>query len=913
MRAAPQTEMAVFRLKARQAAQHCLYFLYFLEPQRRRSRRRSGRHRSSAQPRRGGVLADRMLEALGWALDGKMIDAYRAFAHDNVRALVGILRPPDGSEAEPVVVAWQALQAKVGADHFGRDDVQPAIEAAQALVDACEASGWLEAFNHTVRKVLLAMLRNLTLILALVAVWAVFFKIEAVSSLIWNRAQRLSIVGVRLALESWSPFVAVLGSVALMVLAAPRRGARFGKHAFWAFKHQVLQPEAGIERWPPGPRLIQQALFGRQLVKLGMALVMLTIEALLMAWLGAPTTLTIFLIATLALLALVLAHALDYWDFLDTAPLRFIALLALFALFGFSTDSSLHRFVVCAGMAALAAQNLWAWRNKARPPGRPRLRLALAAAFAVAAVVVAGDLVSSRIAFLAAMTGLAVWRWQVLLERSRRSLANYALAGLSTYWAIFPISSERADLKAIWRENVGAIHRIPRPEWPFAGDDGPVVVMAASGGGSRAAIYAAYTLERLHRDLPDVAAHLQAISSVSGGSLASAAYVARRYNWGSRFGEWVAALPAGIEPGELVAAMSHDFLLPTLLGALSPLSSRGDKIEGDWKNGPAMLRDRPVGDRDTPGFTEEDVDLTLTSLAAAWHEAVQRKQTSPPFPMPLFNTCTLDQHDVVISPLAAEVYTKHDGTIPTRLSAEAKLGKDDWLTWVADRDAIYGLDKLLPKFDPSLPKAVRASANFPFGFPLVELDTRRERNWFSDPRARARSDVKLTDGGVLSNSGLWPLFPMLTDDAVVAELTRRGVLLIVVEASKMPEYTADRRDLTTLYGDLNNRNPVAQAMHRRMIEGMRARLGGSFAVAQVDITPRAGVRSTNVLTTWALDPESQQSLKESFQAAWSRERLRIHAAWDCLREVPDARRPCLDAAAAAERSQDQIALRPPLD
>ena len=30
------TEAAVFRMKARQAAQQCLYFLYFLEPRRRK-------------------------------------------------------------------------------------------------------------------------------------------------------------------------------------------------------------------------------------------------------------------------------------------------------------------------------------------------------------------------------------------------------------------------------------------------------------------------------------------------------------------------------------------------------------------------------------------------------------------------------------------------------------------------------------------------------------------------------------------------------------------------------------------------------------------------------------------------------------------------------------------------------------
>ena len=70
-----------------------------------------------------------------------------------------------------------------------------------------------------------------------------------------------------------------------------------------------------------------------------------------------------------------------------------------------------------------------------------------------------------------------------------------------------------------------------------------------------------------------------------------------------------------------------------------------------------------------------------------WHEAYKRGDLLPPFPMPLFNACTLDQHDVVISPLAAELYTRHDGTNPERLYSGVALGPSDWLTWVADRSA----------------------------------------------------------------------------------------------------------------------------------------------------------------------------------------------------------------------------------
>src|SRR5688572_9080603 len=182
------TEAAVFRMKARQAAQQCLYFLYFLEPGRRRAQQKGDAGAAAGtrgKPRRGTALADRVLDILGWALHGRMIDAYRSFAHRQMRALVGVVRTPPAGDDDPVVARWEALRGALAADRFGRDDVYPAIEAAQALLDASEPRGPIEGFNRTVRKVLLALLRNLTLLLAIVAVWAVFFKVEAVRSLVW--------------------------------------------------------------------------------------------------------------------------------------------------------------------------------------------------------------------------------------------------------------------------------------------------------------------------------------------------------------------------------------------------------------------------------------------------------------------------------------------------------------------------------------------------------------------------------------------------------------------------------------------------------------------------------------------------------------------------------------------------------
>src|SRR6185503_17910189 len=150
-----QTELAVFRLKARQAAQHCLHYLYFLESRRRpRPDHENGAH--EVRHRSGVAIADRVLEKLGWALDGRMIDRYRGFAHGNMRALVDVVRAPATAAGDPVVVAWDGLRARLTADRFGREDVLPAIEAAQRLLDVSHPHGPIEGFNHTVRKVLIA-------------------------------------------------------------------------------------------------------------------------------------------------------------------------------------------------------------------------------------------------------------------------------------------------------------------------------------------------------------------------------------------------------------------------------------------------------------------------------------------------------------------------------------------------------------------------------------------------------------------------------------------------------------------------------------------------------------------------------------------------------------------------------------
>jgi len=77
--------------------------------------------------------------------------------------------------------------------------------------------------------------------------------------------------------------------------------------------------------------------------------------------------------------------------------------------------------------------------------------------------------------------------------------------------------------------------------------------------------------------------------------------------------------------------------------------------------------------------------------------------------------------------LPKEYYTSSDfGNAARNLREKNLYRKFPLSTWVYYRDGIYGLEDLMGEsFDPLLSSAVRASAKFPFGFPLVELETRR--------------------------------------------------------------------------------------------------------------------------------------------------------------------------------------------
>lgn len=135
----------------------------------------------------------------------------------------------------------------------------------------------------------------------------------------------------------------------------------------------------------------------------------------------------------------------------------------------------------------------------------------------------------------------------------------------------------------------------------------PVFIVAAEGGGIRAAYWTAAVLNAITREAPEFACHLFALSGVSGGSLGSAAFAARLADTFDLAND-TAALCSNMhrKPGQAfldasksirveLKALSQDFLSPVVAGMLFPdlvqrflpvavLPDRASYLEKSWES-----------------------------------------------------------------------------------------------------------------------------------------------------------------------------------------------------------------------------------------------------------------------------------------------------------------------------------------
>jgi hypothetical protein len=718
--------------------------------------------------------------------------------------------------------------------------------------------------------------KHLTIIIALGLAGYIVFGMEAVNSLILNMGLWAAIpFGIAL-LPLFINKIFILSKYARTHII-PSWDVGGKPHRSW--RKLAKEPDRFFERWPrslaePGigfpkpkvlidnlldliirlfwePKYILDVIIKGQLQRLIWYLFgWITGAIFLSIWISFKpehtTYLTVLLIVILLYALILFARLIDFWDYLESKPIRFHLLLyAVIGIFALAVEWGRLFFIL-----AFFSWAVWFTLRFLRRPGRP-FRLVLAVImFLISLVLIVGGKTLQQ----------AAWK-------------------------------EAADGNN-WRNNI---------IWPLPGND-PVVVLAASGGGSRAALYTALTLEKL--DEISVVCRkgklsskclfsdsLQAISSVSGGSLANAGYVARRLAGHSNL-------------TNLKEAVSGDFILEILWGVIKLGSSRGDSLEKKWQGDKDLVRscsaDGPKGksDDDTPTLGEEGMALggiCLSHLARKWRQAVEGGEKRAPFPMPIFNAATLDSHDVVITPLPKEYY------ISAKFGYDARNLKEKNLyqiypssTWVYYRDGIYGLEDLMGQsYDSLLSSAVRASANFPFGFPLVALETTRplflHPEWTkrcgktnpesgkTDLESCYKKTVYLTDGGALSNSGLWSLFRLLINRSDNS-LIKRGVLLIIVDASKMDEPEDPDKKIFALRKSISAQAPIGQYLHRTMFDLLQAIYGNGIAIAQIDLDPQ----KDNIHTTWTLDSGTREDLEEIFKDQWSKINESLIKKWEYL-------------------------------
>ena len=366
--------------------------------------------------------------------------------------------------------------------------------------------------------------------------------------------------------------------------------------------------------------------------------------------------------------------------------------------------------------------------------------------------------------------------------------------------------------------------------WPPPGD-GPVVVVAASGGGSRAAMFAASALLAMRDKTPMVESSIQAVSGVSGGSLAMAGYIALRLG--------------RVTPEGYREAMEADYVWP-LLQAIVTLHDRADAVQTDWNE-----RLHLGG-------------VTLSSLARAWNVGDTRA------PVPVLNSADVLGHPVLLSAFAPALLDAAD-----RSRCRESTGVDD--PWICDRDVGHTLQEIAPGTDVPLLSAARASANFPLAFPLVPVRAAQPltgHEHLADPRT-----TRITDGGVFLNSGVQGLYPLLLQ--LRAELRRRGVLLVVLDASAAETFTrypGEWETVTALRGAGVGR---AQMLHRLMLTRLASEYGARFGCVLVDMLPTDLAR---IPTSWYLDEAARASMRRHFTSArWATQRGHITEAFAAVR------------------------------
>ena len=363
--------------------------------------------------------------------------------------------------------------------------------------------------------------------------------------------------------------------------------------------------------------------------------------------------------------------------------------------------------------------------------------------------------------------------------------------------------------------------------------EGPCVIVAASGGGTRAALFASLVLRGMEHETSFVdnsgvdhkfSEHLVAISSVSGGSLAAAECVLHRDNRLDEGGlggaqnltirntdrrELVEFIRRGLT--EELKALKHDNIARRLrqLPELRPVwEARVNKVQEQLEalgrldagtsNDSWILNDQVVDSVSTdfmapilrgtltPGISRGEALRRFWDQLFAWkgisnvsgfpHRGAADKADEP-VPLVFFNSCntTWGSRYTIGFPVLPQPFFSHEHTDAARDPAEAAEHRT--------RFPVRALSDTLPLHEVSLSHAVRLSSNFPWGF-----------------RVRTLAATNLLDGGIVDNTGIdtiYELFRRLHEDQegrrVMAKMASKGVFILEIDSGGKPSGNRDFR------------------------------------------------------------------------------------------------------------------------
>ncbi len=490
-----------------------------------------------------------------------------------------------------------------------------------------------------------------------------------------------------------------------------------------------------------------------------------------------------------------------------------------------------------------------------------------------------------------------------------------------------------ATLDARWYDHVqGRLEAMTRKNLP-----GPAVIVVASGGGSRAALFTSLVLDRLAREpmailspgiVPEHPAekatwgdHVLMISSVSGGSLATAHHVHRggspsgppailrsasedslRKAVDAAFTRWLAKegndpemaalvtrLQAGLNTFPLTFSdyfddMGTDFMAPVLRGTLTPVMSRGTALTVFWM------------DRFEWGLSSRFRGYGPNGGSPAYDPATH--------PAVLFNATDADKGTrlIVGFPPLPKALVRCDFE---RLSGNDRVPVE-----------IGALD---PGLDLSLGEAVRLSANFPWGFQIAKVSPEKGPS------------LRVLDGGVVDNGGLDSLHYVIKGLQTEAEskepraiqllnlLRRRGLLIVEIDSGAKPD---DQSSIMPWAWATNPSKALSNATytnadltreyHRNALQALLKWETPSMKKGGAELAPvlwgllqcNHGDRDADVMTSWALGPTQKGIIVSRFLVEWERwdrkklaeEALALQKSWGTA-----------TAAAAIENTREQTA------